>query len=794
MKVSLQWLKEWVELDLNPIAIANQLTMAGLEVEGIERPSAEFSGVVVAHVRSTKPHPDATKLNICEVDPGTGEILQIVCGAANVRAGLNVPLAMIGAKLGDLNIKKAKLRGELSQGMICSESELGLLEASDGIMELPVDAPVGMDFQEYLKLNDHLLDISLTPNRGDCLSVQGIARELSALTDKALCVPEITEAKSTISETLNIKRVDESVCPRYCGRIIANVNAAAPTPLWMKERLRRANIRSISIVVDTLNYVMLELGQPMHAFDFTKIKGDITVRFGRSEEKLTLLDNQEITLTEKVLVIADQEKALALAGVMGGLDSSVTEATKDVFLESAYFDAVTIAQAARHYGLHSDASHRFERGVDFNLPRKALERATQLILELAGGEAAPVIDSTSESNLPMLPEITLPLADLNKILNMDFEIKEAQAILQSLGMKVSLEGHHLVAKPPSYRFDIRIKEDLIEEIARVHGYDAIPVEPLVFAAAIRPGATLKINEDRIKALFSDRGYHEAITYSFISEKDQRLFSDIEQGDHLMRLINPISNEMAIMRTSLWPSLVSAVSYNLKRQQSRVRLFEIGRVYSKYDHKVSQQHKLAAVIVGDIAEEQWAESKRAVDFFDLKADVKALLALCLPNETVAFNAEQHHALHPGQSAAIIVNEKRIGYIGLLHPQVQQKTGVKASVYLFELDLEPLFKGKHTRYQPLSKFPSVKRDFAVLVDRSVPSANLLTLIREIAGNLLIDIRIFDLYSGQNISKDKKSIAISLTLQDRSDTLKDEVVNQLADKVITALSDHFGAKLRD
>ena len=794
MKISKQWLQEWIELDLPSEYIAEKLTMAGLEIEAIEKPALEFSGVVVAHVLSTKAHPDATKLNICEVDPGNGERLQIVCGAANVRGDLKVPLAVVGAKLGDLKIKKAKLRGELSQGMICSESELGLLESSEGIMELPADAPVGTDFREYLNLNDDVFDIGLTPNRGDCLSVQGVARELSALLEKPLHAPKTSAAKEIINKTVNVALEAKEACPRYCGRVIANVNSATVTPLWMQERLRRSDIRSISIVVDVLNYVMLELGQPMHAFDLAKINGTVKARFANAEEKLQLLDEQEIDLNEKSLVISDDKGPLALAGVMGGLASSVVpELTKDVFLESAHFESTVIAECARHYGLHSDSSHRFERGVDFELPQRALERATQLIIEIAGGDAGPITEAVSSDHMPQLPEIELPLQTLNDTLGMTFELKQVEHILQSLAMKVSVQGQSVFARPPSYRFDIRIMEDLIEEVARIHGYDQIPVAPLEFAAAIRPGATVRVSDDRMKSLLCDRGYDEAITYSFISEKEHQLFEQVD-SDNLMTLLNPISKEMAVMRTCLWPSLVAAAKYNLKRQQSRVRLFEVGLCYRKEQGELVQQPRLAGVVVGDVNQEQWGEAKRAVDFYDVKADVEALLELCLPNEAITFKPSKNSALHPGQSAAIYLDDEVIGHVGALHPRVLQKTGIKQNVYVFGLDSKALQNTKLTQAQTLSKFPSVRRDFAVVVDRGLETAKLIQSIREVAGKLLIDICIFDVYFGQNVGKDEKSVAISLTLQDACDTLKDEVVNQLTDKVLSKLTECFGAKLRD
>jgi phenylalanyl-tRNA synthetase beta chain len=792
MKISLQWLQEWVDITLDLPTLIARLTMAGLEVESTEKAAGVCSGVVVGQVLTLESHPNADKLRICQVDVGADEPVQIVCGAANVRVGLKIPAALVGATLTDFKIKKAKLRGEVSHGMLCSAKELGLAQSSEGLFELPEDAPVGEEIADYLQLDDHILDIGLTPNRGDCLSYLGMAREISAITDQPMHPFSVKDVAEVSPKKVTVLLQEPSACPRYCGRLIHNVNTSAPTPIWLQERLRRSGIRSISIVVDVLNYVMLALGQPMHAFDAQKITGDIIVRTGVSGEKITLLDEQVIELDEKTLVIADTKNVLALAGVMGGLASGVTTATQDIFLESAHFTPTQIAQTARRYRLHSDSSHRFERGVDVELPLKALHYASALIQELAQGEAGPITHADSTEHLPTHPEIRVSSVHVNQLLGTDLALHDMEKMLHSLGMKVSVEGHDLCVRPPSYRFDMTIAEDVIEEIARLHGYDNIPLHVLPTIVQVNVLSESQLSEEGIKQLLVDRAYHEAICYSFISDKEQQRF-DPEIA--ALALTNPISSDMSVMRTSLWPGLLKAALHNVNRQQNRVRLFEMGRRYlpstkNKTPH-LAQDMMIAGLALGALTKEQWGEQTRSVDFYDVKADVEALLSCNQLSGT--FYPEARAGLHPGQSAAIEVGGKNVGFVGALHPGIAQAVGLDQPVFLFELQLAGIEQGDLSVFQPISKFPAIRRDLAIVVEEKILSHSLLQTVRDVIGPLLIDLCIFDLYCGEKIKKNEKSLALGLTLQHPSRTLKDEEINGWIESALTALADQHGAKLR-
>ena len=794
MKFSEQWLREWVSPPLSTADLSEQLTMAGLEVDAITPVAAVFSGVVVGHVLKVIPHQQADRLRVCEVDVGGKSPLVIVCGAANVTAGMRVPTALVGAELpNDLTIKRAKLRGVESHGMLCSARELGLAETAEGLMPLPADAPVGEDLRRYLGLEDVSLELGLTPNRSDCLGVAGIAREVGVLNRATVTAPS-TEPVAPVTQTSVEIRVEApAACPRYLGRVIEGVDPRAATPLWMQERLRRSGLRSIHPIVDVTNYVLLELGQPMHAFDLARIDGGIRVRHAHTGEALTLLDGQRLTLSEDVLVIADHKTPLALAGIMGGMDSAVGDDTRTIFLESAFFSPQAISGKAREYGLHTDSSHRFERGVDPELPRRAMERATRLLLDIVGGQAGPTCEVVSEGHLPTRTPITLRAARIERLLGMKVAAEEVREILTRLGIALQDgEAGTWQAVPPSFRFDLAIEADLIEEIARIHGYAQLPTErptARLQMVAPKPGTAFLPTARR---LLVQRGYQEAITYSFVEEGLQCL---IDPDDAPMALSNPISAETAVMRTRLWPGLLQALRYNLNRQQSRVRLFESGAQYRKVDGKVFEEPVLAGAVCGNAYPEQWGMDKRPVDFFDLKADVEALLSLAGGSAGYAFEPDSHRALHPGQSALIRNRAGKVaGRLGLLHPEILRALDVAQNVLVFELILTTLETGGVPLFQEVSKYPAIRRDLAIIVDDGVPAQAIRGCIDETAGGQLQELQLFDVYRGKGIESGRKSIALGLTLQDNSRTLTDGEIDALLGRILERLQSKLGASLRE
>lgn len=792
MKFSEQWLREWVSPSLNTEELCHQITMAGLEVDAVEPVAAEFSKIVVGHVKSVEPHPDADKLRVCKVDVGE-ETLQIVCGAANVAEGVKVPAALIGAVLpGDFKIKKSKLRGVESFGMLCSESELGMAESSDGLMILPDDAVAGADVRELLNLDDVTIEIGLTPNRGDCLSLTGVAREVGVLNQMPVTAPEAMAVAESHTETVAIELQAPQACPRYVGRVIKGVNAQAETPLWLQERLRRCGVRSISPVVDVTNYVMLELGQPMHAFDLNKIEGGIQVRYATAGEKLVLLDEQEIELKEQTLVIADQQTPLAMAGIMGGLASSVTDTTTDIFLESAFFAPDEMMGKARPYGLHTDSSHRFERGVDFEMPLQAIQRASQLLIEIVGGQAGPISQVDAEADLPVRQAITLRAARITRLLGIELADADVVAMLERLGMQVAGGAGEWQVTPPSFRFDITIEADLIEEVGRVYGYDKLPSAAPLLPMAVELPREGQVSINRVKGLLVDRGYQEAITYSFVDRETQQLISpELEP----IALANPISADMAVMRTSLWVGLLQAFKYNLNRQQGRARLFEQGVKYIQQGSDIKEERVIAGLVSGLTTEEQWSQAKRATDFFDIKADVESLLALTGNSEGFSFELAEQSTLHPGQSAAIKDSEGQIkGFVGKLHPMVQKKLGLKGDVYLFELAEDVFDEARLPAFAELSKFPSVRRDLAIVVEESVSSAQVEACIADVAGDYLSNLQLFDVYRGEGIESGRKSLALGLTFQESSRTLKDDEVDGLITSILEKLNQKLQATLRD
>jgi phenylalanyl-tRNA synthetase beta chain len=791
MKFSEQWLRGWVSPQVSRDELVARLSMAGLEVDSVTPAAGVFSGVIVGEVLSTEQHPDADKLRVCQVSNGS-ETFQVVCGAPNVRPGLKIPFAMIGAELpGDFKIKKAKLRGVESNGMLCSQSELQVGEGNDGLMELPADAPVGQDFRVYLELDDASIEVDLTPNRGDCLSLAGLAREVGALYAAEVTVPSVAEVPAVHDDVRPIEVLASNACPRYLGRVIRNVDVSRPTPLWMVERLRRSDIRSIDAVVDITNYVMIELGQPLHAFDLAEINGGIRVRMAEEGEKLVLLDGQEVSLRADTLVIADHQRALAIAGVMGGEHSGVSSTTRDVFLESAFFDQIAVAGKARSYGLHTDASHRYERGVDWKLARKAMERATGLLLEITGGEAGPVIEAVSEKDLPSIAPVVLRAERIEQMLGLKMDPVEVESLLKGLGLTVSAEaaGQWRV-EVPSHRFDISLEVDLIEELARLYGYNRLPVRYPQARLAPQAKAEARSDLPELRRLLVARGYQEAITYSFIDPKQFELFSP---GAEPLLLANPISNDMAAMRASLWPGLVKSLQHNLNRQQDRVRLFESGLRFVGQLDGLKQEPMLAGVVCGSRLPEGWAQGRDVVDFFDVKADVEAVLGFAGALDAFTFVPGKHPALHPGQTARIERDGREVGYVGAIHPELSKTLGLDRPVFVFELVLAEVALGKMPKFQELSRFPEVRRDLALLADEGVPATAVLDVIRENAGEWLTDLRLFDVYQGKGIDPHRKSLAVGLTWQHPSRTLNDDEVNAATHKILTSLEERLNATLR-
>ncbi len=792
MKFNEQWLREWISPALTTDELCHQITMAGLEVDAVEPVAAAFSKIVVGHVLSVEQHPDADRLRVCQVDVGS-ETLSIVCGAPNVAEGLKVPAALVGAVLpGDFKIKKSKLRGVESHGMLCSASELGMAESSEGLLILPGDAQPGTNVRDLLGLDDMAIEIGLTPNRGDCLSLIGIAREVGVLNQQPVSAPEITEVTEHHADSLPVELDAPQVCPRYVGRIIKGIKNDAETPLWMQERLRRCGVRPISPVVDVTNYVMLELGQPMHAFDLEKINDGIKVRYASKGEKLLLLDGQELELNNETLVIADHRMPLAMAGIMGGEASSVTDSTVDIFLESAFFAPDEMMGQARQYGLHTDSSHRFERGVDYELPPKAIKRASQLLLEIVDGKAGPITEVCDSAHLPIRTPILLRAERITRLLGIELANDEVTELLQRLGMKVEQEGDRWQVTPPSFRFDIAIEADLIEEVGRVYGYDKLPTEvpEIPMAVALPREAQVPINQ--VKSFLVDRGYQEAITYSFVDQEIQQLITPELES---IALANPISADMAVMRTSLWTGLLQALKYNLNRQQGRARLFEQGVKYLRQGNEIKEERVIAGLVSGLAAEEQWSQAKRVTDFYDIKADVEALLGLTGTAETYAFEVADQPALHPGQTAALKDSAGQIlGWVGKLHPVLEKKLGLSGQVYLFELAESIFASARLPQYAELSKFPSVRRDLAIVLDDQVTAAQVEACIADVSGEYLANLQLFDVYCGEGIESGRKSLALGLTFQDHSRTLKDKDVDALVSSILEKLNQKLHATLRE
>ena len=789
MKFSERWLREWVDPPVDTAGLVEQLTMAGLEVDAVEPVAGEFSGVVVARVEAVEPHPDADKLTVCTVDAGE-EPLRIVCGAPNVRAGMRAPLARVGGVLpGGMKIRKSKLRGVESQGMLCSARELGLSEDHTGLMELPEDAPVGKDLRDWLGLDDATIDVDLTPNRGDCFSLLGIAREVALINSQGLNWAPTEPVPATCDAEFPIEVRAPEACPRFVGRVIRGIRPDARTPLWMIEKLRRSGIRAIHPVVDVTNYVMLELGQPMHGFDLATLEGGIIVRLAEPGEKLTLLDGREVELDPDMLVIADHAGGRAIAGIMGGEASGVSDTTTDVFFEVAFFDPLAIAGRARRLGLHTDASMRFERGVDSANQRRAVERATALLTAIAGGTPGPVMERVSEGHLPQRAPVTLRRARLGMLLGREIPDDEVGRILSGLGMAVetSRDGWRVAA--PSHRFDISIEADLIEEVARVFGYDRMPEARGAGGAELGLAPEGRIPWARVSDTLVALGYQEVVTYSFV---DPDLQAMLCPGQDSLPLANPISSELSRMRVSLWPGLVGVLRRNLSRRQPRVRIFELGLRFILEDNELKQLMTVGGLVAGFRLPEQWGAPDQRVDFFDGKGDVQALLGQT--QGSFGFEAAEHPALHPGQAARILRDGQPAGWIGALHPALVRSLDLEVTPVLWELDADMSLASELPVYKEISRFPAIRRDLAVVVGGEVSAEKLVSAVRSAAGRFLTECLVFDVYKGKGIDSGAKSVALGLILQDYARTLTDADADEVIGAVMARLESDFGARMRD
>lgn len=787
------WLRSLCNPPLTTEVLCHTLTMAGLEVEECRPVGADFSNVVVARILTAEKHPDADKLKLCTVDAGEHGVLQIVCGAPNAAAGLRVPCALVGAKLPGIEIKKARVRGIESHGMLCSARELGLSEDQGGLLVLPDEAPIGHDVREILALDDKLITLKLTPNRADCLSLVGIARELAALTGAPLTLPESKSVSAVHEETRTVVLDAPSHCPRYCGRIVRDVNAKAPTPEWMKRRLDRCGVRPISVLVDVTNYVMLEIGQPLHAFDDDALVGAIHVRLPQVGEKLLLLNGKSVEPAADSALIADEEKPLALAGIMGGEHSGIGDATTNLFLESAFFTPGAIAGKARALGFSSDASYRYERGVDFDLQRRAIERATQLIVDICGGRPGPVVEVIAPAHLPQRMPIHLRSQRVKSVLGIDVTATRMKTLLESLGLQVQAEsgGAGFLVSPPSFRFDIGAEEDLIEEIARLHGYDNIPAVAPMARTAMLPASESWRTPMQLRRLIAERDYHEVVTYSFVDAAWERDFSAINR---LIMLANPIASQMGVMRSTLIGGLVDTLITNRKRQIERVRIFELGRCFLREVAGTPvpgflQPLRLAGLAAGLAAPEQWGLSSRKVDFYDVKADVEALLA----PQHVEFQRISHPALHPGRCAGVRLDGRQVGVIGELHPGWVQKYELGSAPVIFELEASALLTTPFSTYKEVSRFPAVVRDLALVVAQEQAVEPVLSGLRAIAPAIVQEIVLFDVYHGKNLGEEKKSLAFHIVMQDTERTLEEAEVDSALARLLAVAQEKFGASLR-
>jgi len=796
MRFSESWLREWVNPPVDSRTLVDQLSMAGLEVDSATAAAPAFCGVLVGLVTQVEPHPDAVKLRVCTVEVAAAAPLQVICGAANVAAGQRVPVATIGAVLpGDVKIKRAKLRGVESFGMICSAVELGLAETSNGILPLPLDAPIGADFRAWLGLDDVCIEVDLTPDRGDCLSIAGLAREVAAINRTDLTPIAAAPVAPAIDAHFPVRLEASAACPRYACRIIRGIDPNAETPLWMRERLRRGGVRSISPVVDVTNYVMLELGQPMHGFDLGRLDREIRVRLAEAGEQLTLLNGDDIVLRPDTLVIADAAGPVALAGIMGGSRTAVADDTRDILLESAYFAPAQIAGKARAYGLHTDSSHRFERGVDPGLQVQAMERATRLLLDCVGGQPGPVVNVLAPDHLPQRAPLMLRTARCTQILGLEIPAGTIADLLARLGMDLEPVAGGWRVTPPSARFDLIHEVDLIADVGRIHGYERIPVSHTSSAAVTKGTPEAAFELDRARLLLVDRGFQEVITYSFVSPELQ---ARIEPGAEPLVLANPISADLSVMRLSLWSGLLHTARYNQARQQERVRIFETGLRFRPGRDGLRQEAVIGGLVIGSVDAEQWGQLACPADFFALKADVEALLALGtvggVAGSSFRFVPASHPALHPGQSALIERDGHPVGLMGMLHPTLAAGLDLHGDAFLFEVEQAALGTGALPRFVPISRFPAIRRDLAIVVDAAVAFGDIAACVRSSASDLLRDLVLFDVYAGGTVDSGRKSLALGLILQASSQTLTDQTVDETIARVLDRLMSEFGARLRD
>jgi len=793
MKISESWLREWVNPDMNSDALAHQLTMLGLEVDGLEPVVAEpLEACVVGEVLKIQPHPDADRLSLCHVDAGEANTLTIVCGASNVRVGARYPVALIGASLpGGTKIRRTKIRGQESEGMLCSAVELGIGENSEGILELEPAAEIGVKIRDVLDLDDHVIDLDLTPNRADCFSVIGVARDLAAGLPMDFNNPVVAAAEAATDTVISVSLDAGAGCGRFVGRAIQNIDTCARTPVWMQERLRRSGIRPIYPTVDVTNLVMLELGQPLHGYDLDQLTDGITVRRADVAEKLELLTGETLTMDPEILVIADGSGAIGMAGIMGGQSTAVSDSTQNIFLEAAYFCPDVIAGRARKFGLHTDASVRFERGVDPLHQVRAIERATNLLLEIAGGQAGPLIEVADAAQLPTVEPVGLRKDHLSTLLGISIPDDEVENLLGRLGMGIEKMPVGWLVTPPPARFDISIEADLIEEVARLHGYEHIPEIPGEFMVTLGGATEATVSIEYIRAVLVARGYQEAITYSFVDTDLDLAFGG---NSKTIELSNPISSEMAVMRQSLWPGLVQALRHNLSRQQGRVRLFESGIRFLSQNADILEENVIAGLAVGQAEPEHWDGTKRSVDLFDIKADIENLFTQTGTFQDFEFCAAEHPALRPGRSAKILRSGEQIGWLGELHPALIKKLDLTVAPVLFEISLESALAARITEYEEISKYPALRRDIAAIVQRDLPVASIEKAVREAGGPCLRDSVIFDVYEGKNIETGYKSVALGLILQETSRTLTDADADEIRRAVIDRLSSDFNATIRE
>ena len=792
MKFSEKWLREWVNPSLDTAELAHRLTMIGHEVDAVEACGEGLDGVIVAEVIAVRKHPDADRLSVCQVSTGDGDAIEVVCGAPNVKQGMKSPFAPAGTKLPNgMKLRRSKIRGVVSNGMLCSAIEIGLGDESDGIIELHADAPVGQTLAQYLNLPDNSFDLDLTPNRGDCFSVLGIARDVSAMTSAIMKDLVVEPVKASVTDEHSVELVLPEGCPRFAARVIRNIDLSARSPVWLIERLRRSGLREIHPVVDITNYVMMELGQPLHAYDRQLLNGPIRPRLARKGEKLTLLDGKEVELLPNTMVITDDSGPIGMAGIMGGLSTAVTMKTTDVFFEAAFWPPDFMAGRARQYGMHTDASLRFERGVDPELQARAIERATELLISISGGQAGPLVDHRVIEHLPKQTTISLRKKRLLQVLGASIEGSRVTQILTDLGLKTQGNDMGWTVEIPSYRFDIDVEDALVEEVARIYGYDEIPEITAIGEMPLATATESKIDLDLVANTLVARDFQEVITYSFIDEETNTLIT----GDRsALVLSNPISSEMSVMRGSIWPGLIAAASANAARQQERIRLFEIGKTYHGSVDAPSEVVRVAGLIYGDIVEEQWGAPSQAVDFFDIKGDLMSVLRMAGDASEFDFCVDDRAVLQPGQAAKILRNGKAVGVVGKLHPEVAKKMDLEKGVLLFEIDAEKSFAAHVPAAVTISKYPVIRRDIAVVVANEITVANLVKAVESAAPDLVTSVRVFDIYRGPGIEAGLKSVALGLILQETSRTLTDDDADAAIASVVRKLRQEFAAVLRD